>query len=56
MLLSTILQIFLVEKDSESFESEIYRLDDVDGVRNDENYFQKYMAGVYGATPKIYFF
>lgn len=49
-------QIFLVEKDSESFESEIYRLDDVDGVRNDENYFQKYMAGVYGATPKIYFF
>lgn len=49
-------QIFLVEKDLESFESEIYRLDDVDGVRNDENYFQKYMAGVYGATPKIYFF
>lgn len=49
-------QIFLVEKDSESFESEIYRLDDVEGVRNDENYFQKYMAGVYGATPKIYFF
>ena len=49
-------QIFLVEKDSESFESEIYRLDEVDGVRNDENYFQKYMAGVYGATPKIYFF
>lgn len=49
-------QIFLVEKDSESFESEVYRLDEVDGVRNDENYFQKYMAGVYGATPKIYFF
>ena len=49
-------QIFLVEKDAESFESEIYRLDDVEDVRNDENYFQKYITGVYGATPKIYFF
>ena len=49
-------QIFLLEKDAESFESEIYRLDDVEDVRNDENYFQKYITGVYGATPKIYFF
>ena len=49
-------QIFLVEKDADSFESEIYRLDDVEDVRNDENYFQKYITGVYGATPKIYFF
>ena len=49
-------QIFLVKKDAESFESEIYRLDDVEDVRNDENYFQKYITGVYGATPKIYFF
>ena len=49
-------QIFLVEKDVDSFESEIYRLDDVEDVRNDENYFQKYITGVYGATPKIYFF
>ncbi len=49
-------QIFLAEKNAESFESEIYRLDDVEDVRNDENFFQKYITGVYGATPKIYFF
>jgi uncharacterized protein len=46
-------QIFLVERNDERLESEIYRLDDVDGVRNDENYFHKYLAGVYGAVPNI---
>lgn len=49
-------QIFLAEKDGETFETEIYRLDDVEGVRNDENYFQKYIAGVYGGTPQIHWF
>lgn len=46
-------QIFLANKDRDSFETEIYRLDDVDGVRNDENFFHKYIAGVYGGTPDI---
>ncbi len=46
-------QIFFTEKDEDNFETEIYRLDDVEGVRNDENFFQKYLAGVYGATPNI---
>lgn len=46
-------QIFIAEKDPVSFETELYRLDDVEGVRNDENYFHKYMAGAYGGTPNI---
>lgn len=46
-------QIFITEKNPDSFETEIYRLDEVEGVRNDENYFHKYMAGAYGGAPKI---
>ena len=46
-------QIFLVEKENTKFQSEVYRLDEVEGVRNDENYFQKYLAGAYGAIPNI---
>ena len=46
-------QIFLANKAHDSFETEIYRLDDIDGVRNDENYFHKYITGVYGGTPNI---
>jgi len=46
-------QIFLANKSADTLETEIYRLDDVEGVRNDENYFQKYIAGVYGGTPDI---
>ena len=46
-------QIYLTEKSSETLETEFYRLDDVDGVRNDENYFLKYLAGVYGGVGNI---
>jgi AAA15 family ATPase/GTPase len=46
-------QIFITEKNPALFETELYRLDDVEGVRNDENYFHKYMAGAYGGTPNI---
>lgn len=46
-------QIFIAERNNKNFETEIYRLDDVEGVRNDENYFHKYIAGAYGGTPKI---
>ena len=45
-------QIYLVKKDEESA-SLVYRLNQVEGVRPDENFLAKYMAGSYGAFPKI---
>jgi AAA15 family ATPase/GTPase len=45
-------QIFLVEKDSLG-SSCVYRLDDVDGIRTDENFLAKYMSGAYGSFPDI---
>ncbi|MDD2387748.1 MAG: AAA family ATPase [Bacteroidales bacterium] len=45
-------QIILTEK-NEKGESDSWRLDDVSGVRSDDNYYQKYIAGAYGAVPKI---
>lgn len=45
-------QIYLVEKDDKS-ESFVYRLNQVEGVRVDENFLAKYMTGAYGAFPKI---
>jgi len=45
-------QIVLVEK-NENGASEAWRLDKVSGVRADENYYSKYIAGAYGAVPKI---
>lgn len=45
-------QIVLVEK-NENGASEAWRLDEVSGVRADENYYSKYIAGAYGAVPKI---
>ncbi len=44
-------QIFLVEK-TDCINSEIYRLDEVEGVRNDENFAVKYLSGRYGAVPR----
>lgn len=45
-------QIILVEK-NEQGASESWRLDEVEGVRSDDNYYTKYIAGAYGALPKI---
>jgi hypothetical protein len=45
-------QIFLVEKNAE-LATDIYRLDDIEGVRNDENFAQKYLAGEYGGVGNI---
>lgn len=45
-------QIFIAEKDQNG-ETELTRLDDIQGVRNDENYFIKYLAGEYDGRPKI---
>lgn len=45
-------QILFVEKNKKG-SSESWRLDEMSGVRADENYYSKYLAGAYGAVPKI---
>jgi uncharacterized protein len=45
-------QVMLVEKD-EHCESSACRLDRVEGIRNDDNFYAKYMAGAYGAIPNL---
>ncbi len=45
-------QVQIVEK-NENNESEIFRLDQVDNVRSDDNIFKKYMSGIYGGFPDI---
>lgn len=45
-------QILLVEKD-EDLNTDAFRLDEVEGVRTDDNFYAKYMAGAYGAVPEI---
>ena len=47
-------QVYLVEKNKYN-ESETFRLDQVEGVRTEDNLFKKYMAGVYGGFPDIDF-
>ena len=45
-------QIFLCYKE-DYLNTEVYRLDDIPGIRNTENFFEKYLAGEYGAVPRI---
>ncbi len=45
-------QILLVEKNNKN-ESEIWRLNDMEGVRHDDNWYKKYISGVYGAKPRV---
>lgn len=45
-------QVMLVEKNADCISS-AYRLDSVDGIRNDDNFYAKYMAGAYGAVPNL---
>lgn len=45
-------QIAFTEK-NEKGESEVWRLDEVSGVRSDDNYYAKYLSGAYGAVPEI---
>ena len=44
-------QMLLVEKYQN--ESEAWRLDDIQGIRRDDNYYGKYRAGAYGGIPNI---
>lgn len=45
-------QIILVEK-NKGLNTEAWRLDDIEGVRSDDNFYAKYMAGTYGGVPEI---
>jgi len=45
-------QIVFVEKNKDSI-SETWRLSEVVGSRTDDNYYNKYISGTYGAVPKI---
>lgn len=45
-------QIIITDKDSLQA-SRAYRLSDLRGVRKDDNYMQKYLAGAYGGTPEL---
>ena len=47
-------QVYLTEKNKDN-ESEVFRLDQVEGVRPEDNLFKKYMAGIYGGFPDIDF-
>lgn len=45
-------QITLVEKLKSGF-SNTFRLDDINGIRTDENYYLKYLSGEYGGVPNL---
>jgi hypothetical protein len=45
-------EIFFAEKDGQGRTS-VFGLKDIDGVRRVDNFYQKYMGGVYGAVPRI---
>lgn len=45
-------QVMLVEKSAHN-ESSAWRLDSVEGIRSDDNFYAKYMAGAYGAVPQL---
>ena len=45
-------QVMLVEKNVDCI-SHAYRMDTVAGIRNDDNFYAKYMAGAYGAVPSL---
>lgn len=45
-------EVFFTQKDEDG-RTEIYGLQDVKGVRRDTNIYAKYLAGVYGAVPRV---
>lgn len=45
-------QITFVEK-NDAGQTEVWRLDSIRGVRPDDNYYAKYIAGAYGALPEL---
>ena len=45
-------EIFFTEKDQQG-RTKVYGLKDIEGVRRVDNFYQKYLGGVYGAVPRI---
>lgn len=45
-------QIIFIEK-SDGGCTDVWRLDSIKGVRSDDNYYTKYIAGAYGAVPNL---
>lgn len=45
-------QIVITEKDENNV-SDAWKLDEIEGVRADENYYTKYLAGFYGGIPRF---
>lgn len=45
-------EIFFTEKDQQGRTS-VYGLKDIESVRRSDNFYQKYLGGVYGAVPRI---
>jgi len=45
-------QILLVEKNQDGA-SKVWRLDEMQGIRRDDNLYAKYRAGAYGAVPNL---
>ena len=44
-------QIFLSEKNTRGY-TEVWRLDEIEGVDSRDNFYTKYLAGAYGAVPR----
>ncbi len=44
-------QIFLSEKNARGY-TEVWRLDEIEGVDSRDNFYTKYLAGAYGAVPR----
>jgi predicted ATPase len=45
-------EVFFTEKDDRG-RTKIYGLTDIESVRRSDNFYQKYLGGVYGAVPRI---
>jgi hypothetical protein len=45
-------QVILVEKDADC-QSQIFRMDEIRGVRRDVDLYAKYMSGAFGAVPNV---
>ena len=46
-------QIILTEKNKETGQTEVWRLDDISGINSRDNFYLKYLTGAYGGVPNI---
>jgi predicted ATPase len=45
-------EVYFCEKDSRG-RTRLYGLQDIQSVRRNDNFYQKYLGGVYGAVPQL---